>query len=127
MVDGVMADGGAPAVTAHQEAFALGPRDVGALPWEPLRGMGDVRHKVLWRSGDSVAGLLRVEPGASEVGHTHTTAHHHAWVLEGSARVAGIPVEKGAYVHVPAGVRHAITDTGPDGCTLFYLFQTHTR
>lgn len=121
-----MVDGGAGAVTTYQQAVVLGPRDVGVLPWEPLRGMGDVRHKVLWRSGDSVAGLLRVEPGANEVGHTHATAHHHAWVLSGSAQVAGIPVEEGSYVHVPAGVQHAITDAGPDGCTLFYLYQTHT-
>lgn len=93
-----------------------------AMPWEPFGNVWGVRQRILWRAGDSYAGLLRLEPGAAVAGHEHRRAHHHALVLDGECTMLGAPVTEGAYVHVPAGVRHAIEHVGPTGCTLFYLY-----
>lgn len=101
----------------------LGASAVLGLSWRPLTELGDVRVKVLHRSGDCVAGLLRLEPGSTERLHTHADAHHHAWVVQGEATIAGRRVRAGSYVYVPAGAPHAITDAGPEGCEVFYLFQ----
>jgi quercetin dioxygenase-like cupin family protein len=91
-------------------------------PWEPLRGLAGVRHKVLWRSGEMIVGIVRLEPGAEEPGHAHHDAVHHVYVLHGSARIGGQTVEAGGLAVVPAGIRHAITHVGADGCTLFYTY-----
>ncbi|HEX2418507.1 MAG TPA: cupin domain-containing protein [Micromonosporaceae bacterium] len=91
-------------------------------PWEPLRGLVGVEHKLLWNSGQMNVGLIRVAPGAEEPGHVHHNADHHVQVLSGSANIAGQHVGPGDFVYVPAGVRHATTDVGPDGCTFFYTY-----
>ena len=93
-----------------------------AMPWEPFGTVGGVRQRVLWKAGDSYAGLMRLEPGASVASHTHRRAHHHVWVVNGECTTLGAPVTEGAYVHVPAGVRHEIEGVGPNGCTLFYMY-----
>ncbi len=103
--------------------IVLGPSAIDGLGWKPLTELGNVRVKVLHRSGDCVAGLLRLEPGSAERLHTHIAAHHHAWVLQGEATIAGTRVRAGSYFHVPAGAQHAITGAGPEGCEIFYLFQ----
>ncbi len=107
----------------HPTPVVLGHSAIDALPWQPRPGLGEVRVKELLRSGDCLAGLLRLEPGAGERAHSHSGAHHHVWVLQGEAQVAGIRVHPGAYIHVPAGVEHAITDAGPQGCEVFYVYQ----
>jgi Mannose-6-phosphate isomerase len=93
--------------------------------WEPLRGLKGVNQKVLCNSGRMIAGLVRVEPGAEEPGHVHHDAEHHVYVLDGSARIAGKDVSAGGFVFVPAGVQHATTEVGPEGCTFFYTFLMH--
>jgi quercetin dioxygenase-like cupin family protein len=96
---------------------------VDAIAWEPRPGQDGVSHKVLWRSGDVVVGLLRFEPGATEPGHAHHAAHHHIWVVQGSATIAGQPLNEGSYAYIPPGVVHQTKDVGPDGCTLFYTYR----
>ena len=92
--------------------------------WQPLRGLAGVNHKVLWRTGEMVVGIVRVEPGAEEPGHAHHDASHHMYVLDGSARIGGQTAAAGAFAFVPSGVTHAITDVGPGGCTLLYTYAT---
>ena len=100
----------------------LDKRSIEDQPWEPLRGLAGVRHKVLCRSGEMIVGIVRLEPGAEEPGHAHHDAAHHVYVLQGSARIGGQTVEVGGFVFVPAGVTHATTEVGADGCTLFYTY-----
>jgi uncharacterized RmlC-like cupin family protein len=100
----------------------LSAADVDRTPWQPLRGLAGVDHKVLASSGQMNVGLVRVAAGAEEPGHVHHDADHHVYVLSGTARIAGQQVAEGGFVYVPAGVSHATTDVGPDGCTLFYTY-----
>lgn len=93
-----------------------------ALAWHPLESFDGVDYKLLWRSGKSVAGIMRIDPGGSLSPHAHRRSHHHMWVLDGSAEMLGERVGPGTYVHVPAGVDHGITGVGDDGCTLLYLY-----
>lgn len=93
-----------------------------AMAWHPLEEFDRVSYKLLWRSGKSVAGLMRVAPGGSVPRHTHRRSHHHLWVIDGTAEMLGERVGPGTYVHVPAGVEHGIDDPGEQGCTLFYLY-----
>ena len=59
-------------------------------------------------------------PGAEEPGHAHHDAAHRVYVLQGSARIGSQTVEAGAFAFAPAGVTHATTATGAEGCTLFH-------
>lgn len=93
-----------------------------ARPWRDLPGFRNVTYKLLWRSGKSVAGLMRVPPDGRVDPHVHRRSHHHIWVLHGSAEMLGRRIGEGSYVHVPAGVEHGITEPGPDGCTVLYLY-----
>ncbi len=119
------------AVVSHAEVrsgnsvpHALDAALVESLSWQPLARLGRAAQvKTLLRTPDSVAGLLRLEPGTSENEHVHADAHHHGWVLRGEATVAGTTITAGSYFHIPAGVRHAVTDVGPDGCELFFVYQ----
>jgi uncharacterized RmlC-like cupin family protein len=90
--------------------------------WEPLRGLDGIDHKLLWSSGQMNVGIIRVAPGGQEPGHVHHNADHHVHVLSGSANIAGRHVNAGDFVYVPAGVPHATTDVGPQGCTFFYTY-----
>lgn len=101
----------------------LAAADVAAMPWEALRGLDGVTHKVLWQSGDVVIGLIRVEPGRDKPAHTHHGAHHHMLITHGSATMLGRPLTAGAYVYVPPGVPHEVTDVGPDGVEFFYTHR----
>ena len=100
----------------------LDKRSIDDQPWEPLRGLAGVQHKVLWRSGKMVVGIVRLAPGAEEPGHAHHDAAHHVLVLHGSARIGGQTAEAGGFAFVPAGVTHATTAVGAEGCTLFYTY-----
>ncbi|HSP38891.1 MAG TPA: cupin domain-containing protein [Frankiaceae bacterium] len=101
----------------------LGTAVVESLSWQPLARLGAAQVKTLMQTSDSVAGLLRLDPGTTENAHVHADAHHHGWVLRGSATVGGAEISTGSYFHIPAGVRHAISDVGPDGCELFFVYQ----
>lgn len=101
---------------------ALDASAVEAIPWETLHGLEHVQHKLLWRSGDSSAGIMRVEPGEGIASHAHREAHHHAWILEGTCTMLGARLGPGSYVHIPGGVEHAVSDIGPEGCTFLYLY-----
>jgi mannose-6-phosphate isomerase-like protein (cupin superfamily) len=96
--------------------------EVEARPWLPLPDAPGVTYKALWRAGRSVAGLMRLGPGAGVAPHTHDHAHHHVWVVTGSCQVLGHEVTAGSYAHIPAGVEHAV-HAGPDGCTFFYIYE----
>lgn len=93
-----------------------------ALAWHPLDPFDRVDSKLLWRSGKSVAGIMRVRPGGSVSPHTHQRSHHHMWVVEGNAEMLGERVGPGTYLHVPAGVEHGISHPGDEGCTFLYLY-----
>jgi mannose-6-phosphate isomerase-like protein (cupin superfamily) len=114
-----------PAVDpAGRVATVVTPAAAAGLTWDRLEPFEGVDYKLLWRSGKSVAGLMRVAPGAEVSPHAHVRSHHHLWVLEGEADMVGDGerVGPGTYVHIPAGVEHGITDVGPDGCTVVYLY-----
>lgn len=95
---------------------------IDAQPWHDLDGFENVSYKLLWRSGKSVAGIMRIAPDGRVDPHVHQRSHHHMWVLDGSAELLGQRVGKGSYLHVPAGVEHGITAPGPGGCTVLYLY-----
>ena len=92
------------------------------LPAKRLRGMEPTPSKLLWRSGDSVAGIMYVEPGQHLTLHRHRYAHHHAWVVEGRCEILGQALGAGSYVHIPPGVDHDVVAVGPEGATIFYLY-----
>lgn len=99
------------------DAAAIGPVGV-----EQLSGMGQTRSKLLWRAGDSIAGVMEVDPHGELPTHVHRDAHHHVSVLSGRCRILGSELGPGAYVHIPAGVDHGVTGVGADGCRFFYRY-----
>ena len=107
----------------NAEAVVLTADAVEAVPIAPLGTLAGVTHRVLWRDGTSMSGVLRVEAGQRLGEHVHRVNHHHMWVLAGAARILGTDVGPGSYVHVPAGVLHDIDATQTDGCTVFYLYE----
>jgi mannose-6-phosphate isomerase-like protein (cupin superfamily) len=112
-----------PAVDpAGRVATVVTPAAVARQAWHHLESFDGVDYKLLWRSGKSVAGLMRVAPGSEVSPHAHVLSHHHLWVLEGEADMVGERVGPGTYVHIPAGVEHGITGVGPEGCTVVYLY-----
>jgi mannose-6-phosphate isomerase-like protein (cupin superfamily) len=93
-----------------------------ALAWHPFQAFEGVDYKLLWRSGQSVAGILRIAPGSSVSPHAHVSSHHHLWVIAGRAEMLGQRVGPGTYLHIPAGVEHGISDVGDEGCTVLYFY-----
>ncbi len=93
-----------------------------ALPVEPLGHLAGVTHRVLWRDGTSMAGVLTVAGGHRLGAHAHRVNRHHMWVLEGRAVILGSELGPGSYVHIPSGVEHDIDATGTEGCTVFYVY-----
>ena len=91
------------------------------LSWEPFVGSVGVEHKVLYESADTVAGLLRLHPGAHEISHLHLHGEHHVWVLGGSVCIDDTHLDADSYLHVPAGLWHTVEDDG-SGSLLFYVF-----
>lgn len=102
--------------------IALVPDAVAAVPLEPVEGLAGVRQRVLWRSGESVAGELELDPGQHVEAHVHHHAHHHEWVVAGTIRVLGRDLGPGSYVHVPAGVDHDMVVVGDAHVRLFYVY-----
>jgi mannose-6-phosphate isomerase-like protein (cupin superfamily) len=93
-----------------------------ALAWHPLEQFDGVDYKLLWRSGKSVAGIMRIAPGREVTPHAHVRSHHHMWVVDGTSEMLGEHVGPGSYVHIPAGVEHGVRDVGESGCTVLYLY-----
>lgn len=95
--------------------------DIEGMPWTtPMPG---VHQKILWQSGDTTLGLMKVDAGHENPEHVHHAAHHHIWVLAGDATMVGKHVGAGSYVYIPPTVAHAVTEVGPDGCTFFYTYR----
>lgn len=92
------------------------------LPWEDLHGVEGVRTRVLSATPDSLVGILEMKPSAGLPEHVHEHGHHHVFVLSGTCMSDGIPLTRGAYVHIPAGTRHALRGGGPEGCVVLYCF-----
>jgi quercetin dioxygenase-like cupin family protein len=101
----------------------LASAEVQDLPWKPLGDSAGVSHKVLWRSGDVVLGMFRLEPGAVEPEHVHQGAHHHFLVTQGTARIIDRELGAGSYAYIPPGVAHEVAAVGDEGCTLFYTYR----
>jgi mannose-6-phosphate isomerase-like protein (cupin superfamily) len=116
-----------PMTTPIATPVVLTAGEIAQLPLQALDVGPGVTHRVLWRSDDSMAGVMTVERGHRLGRHTHRKNHHHMWVLHGEATVLGRDVGPGSYVHVPNGVEHDIDATRTVGCTLLYLYLRVTR
>lgn len=108
--------------TTTSEPIVLAPQAIQAIVPIPLGDSAGVTHRVLWRNGHSMAGVLSVEAGHRLGRHAHRLNSHHMWVLEGHARVLDTEVGPGHYVHIPSGVDHDIDATASEGCTVYYLY-----
>ena len=108
--------------TTTAPPVVLTPEQVAVLPLVPLGTNAGVTHRVLWSSGTSMAGVMRVEEGHRLGVHTHRANHHHMWILDGRATILGSELDPGSYVHIPSGVEHDIDASATDGCTLLYLY-----
>jgi quercetin dioxygenase-like cupin family protein len=91
--------------------------------WKQLDDQPGVTHTVLWRSGDVVIGMIRLEPGAENPEHVHQAAHHHFFLTQGEASIVGRRLQAGGYAHIPPGQPHGVTEVGPEGCTFFYSYR----
>jgi mannose-6-phosphate isomerase-like protein (cupin superfamily) len=108
--------------TTSPTGTVLTPEAIEQLPLEPLASLPGVTHRVLWRTDDSMAGVMTIAGGHRLGAHAHRENHHHMWVLDGAATILDTAVTPGAYVHIPAGVDHDIDASATDGCTLYYLY-----
>ena len=110
-------------MTTHPSpTLFLVPRQrVADLPWEHFPGTSGVEHRVLYQDDHTIAGLLRLHPGAGELTHLHVEGEHHLWVLGGVVSVDETPLPADSYLHVPSGLTHRIVDAG-GGSLLFYVF-----
>ena len=111
-----------PAASAGPIATLVTLAAADALAWLTLKPHTSVDYKLLWRSGKSVAGLMRIAPGGTVIPHAHVRSHHHMWVIDGSAEMLDERVQPGTYLHIPAGVQHGISAVGEGGCTMLYLY-----
>ncbi|MEV4709416.1 cupin domain-containing protein [Actinoplanes sp. NPDC049316] len=100
----------------------LDPAEIDQLPWWPVPDCAGVVAKDLWRAGDLHDALISYEPGSATPGRPHPTAHHHIWVVSGSASIAGRPVVAGSYLYVPPGTDHPIA-AGAGGCLLLQMHR----
>lgn len=107
---------------ARSKAVRLHAEDVEALAWEHLHGVHDAGTRVLWRERGSLAGILRLGPGAHLDEHVHSDGNHHVYVLSGRCGVGDEVLAAGSYVHVPAGEAHALRAEGPEQCVVLYLY-----
>ncbi len=101
----------------------LSGSDVEEIPWETLHDDPALQHKVLWRSGSVVLGLIKVEPGAVNPSHVHEYAQHHILVTQGEATMVGKRMGPGSYAYIPPGVAHDVVDVGPEGVIFFYTYR----
>ncbi len=98
--------------------------EIGATDWEPFGGLTHARVKYVFSSSDSVAGLLRLDPGGSDVRHLHVGGQHHVWVVRGAVEVDGKRLDQGSYLHVPADTEHAMRAEAA-GATVVFVYLKH--
>jgi len=98
-----------------------------AADWTPLHGDNDIGNKILWRSpaGDTIVGLIRMQPGSTLGGHMHPTATQHTWVIEGQISIAGTPAPGGSYAYAPPGADQETAAVGTEPSTLFYIYHPY--
>ncbi|HWL35553.1 MAG TPA: hypothetical protein VNQ77_05115 [Frankiaceae bacterium] len=108
-------------VTTERTAVVATPSDLMRLHWHRVPGADSVAAKILSAGGGEVAGILIIEPDGGIEPHTHATGDHHMYVLEGRCWFGDALLVEGAYVRVPAGVRHSLRGGGPSGCRLLYV------
>lgn len=101
----------------------LASGQVDDLPWKPLGDSPGVSHKMLWRSGDVVLGMFRLEPGSVNPSHVHQGAHHHFLVTSGTVRIVDRELDAGSYAYIPPGVAHEVAAVGDTEATLFYTYR----
>lgn len=105
------------------EPIVLGSTEIERLPTVQLPDIGTgVSHRVLWEQDGAIGGLMRIRSGGSVASHAHSASYHDIWVTDGTCTVLGRHLGAGSYVHVPAGVEHAIV-AGPTGCSFLYLYR----
>ena len=112
-------------MTSLNAPIVLTAEAIEALPLLPLGRLDGITHRVLWQDGTSMAGVMNVAAGHRLGEHAHRLNHHHLWIVNGLARILGLDLGPGGYVHIPAGVMHDIDATDTEGCTFFYLYITH--
>jgi hypothetical protein len=108
--------------TAAPHATLVTAAAAEALAWHPLDPYEGVDYKLLWQSGKSVAGLMRIGPGAMVTSHAHIRSHHQMWVVDGTVEMLGAVVGAGTYVHIPSRVDHSIRAVGDRAATMLYLY-----
>ncbi len=111
-----------PERPATEGSVVLDAPAIERLPFQQLHGLADVLTRVVWRSRGSLAGVMEVAPGEQLASHTHLDGHHHAWIISGTAEILGQVVGPGSYVHIPAGMEHAVENVSPNGLRMFYLY-----
>ena len=110
---------------ALHDLRVLDATEIDAMPWVDVPGSPGVQTKVLWRFTDFTQALIHVRPGQVVPGAAHLAAHHHIWIVDGTATVAGRRLSAGSYVHVPPGVEHEMSEVGPQGCTFLQMHRPH--
>jgi ChrR-like protein with cupin domain len=105
--------------------LALTAESIRRLPYRDVPLCPGVTEKELWRFGSYVQALLKYEPGASTPGVQHLAAHHHTWVVEGAATIAGRRMPQGSYAHIPPEVAHPIVADSTTGCLLLQMHRPH--
>jgi mannose-6-phosphate isomerase-like protein (cupin superfamily) len=108
--------------TATSQAFVLTAEAISRLRVEALGSIVGVKHRVVWRTDRSMAGVMTVEGGHRLGTHRHRANQHHMWVLHGHARILGVEVGPGSYAYVPSGADHDIDASETEGCTVLYLY-----
>jgi mannose-6-phosphate isomerase-like protein (cupin superfamily) len=104
---------------------ALDADEIDAMPWTDVPGAPGVQEKTLWQLGGFTQALIHVRPGAVVPGDAHLAAHHHIWIVSGTATVAGRRMTAGSYLHVPPDVEHEIHDVGLEGLTFLQMHRPH--
>ncbi|MCB0918067.1 MAG: cupin domain-containing protein [Actinobacteria bacterium] len=97
--------------------------EIDAMDWQAEERGSGVKYKVLWQSGRTVLGVMRIEPGAENPEHTHHGAHHHIVILNGECSIAGRHLDAQSYIYIPPGVAHGVSDVGEDGVEFFYTYR----
>lgn len=112
------------AADALSAMYCLDAQAIDELQWDNVAHCTGVDQKVLWWLGDFVQALLRYAPGSVTPGVPHLAAHHHIWIVSGTATIAGRSLGAGSYLHVPPGVAHPAV-AGEDGCTMLQMHRPH--
>ena len=64
---------------------------------------------------DATMSFVRLQPGEANIPHVHSTSEDTIFVLEGRGTIRDytndvtLPFQAGSVVHVPAGVKHAVS------------------